>query len=265
MSPQSLAGYRVLVTRPVRQAQVLCQLVARAGGTALHVPTLRIEEIEFNNTLATTLAGLDAFDLAIFTSANAVERGLTLVGARGLPPSLKLAAIGRATSCALASTGYTGTLVPTQHFTSEALLEQAEMQEVVGKNILIFRGSGGREVLGERLAARGAKVSYAEVYRRVLPWEEAVRLNRFLSQAGLDLVMTTSQESLTNLVHMTWPALRESLKGVPIVAGGERVSAAAREAGFATVITAEDPTDQTMFDTLLNWVSSKQCLKDGGP
>ena len=38
-----------------------------------------------------------------------------------------------------------------------------------GKRVLIFRGDGGREQLGDTLAARGALVDYVACYRRAKP------------------------------------------------------------------------------------------------
>ena len=70
---------------------------------------------------------------------------------------------------ALARHGIHDVISPPLRFDSEALLELPQLTDVNGRRVIIFRGDGGRELLGETLAARGASVEYVSCYRRGRP------------------------------------------------------------------------------------------------
>jgi uroporphyrinogen-III synthase len=199
-------------------------------------------------------ARLNDFDIAIFVSVNAVEQGLTLVHRHGgLPSHLKIAAVGQRTAEALRRHGDGIDIQAPPPYNSEALLASAELQSLEGKRIVIFRGSGGRELLADTLRQRGAEVAYAEVYRRVKPGGKLVDTVR---QAGeIDLVMVTSQDGLRNLVEMAeLEARREWLLNKQLVAISARVAHLADELGFKhRALAAEQATDEAMVAACAAW------------
>ena len=105
---RSLNGLGVLVTRPEQQAGPLCQLIEQHGGIAIRCPTLLIAEPHDWTPALAIFNRLADYDLAIFTSVNAVDRALPRIQERGgFPTRLELAAIGRATARALERYGVT--------------------------------------------------------------------------------------------------------------------------------------------------------------
>jgi uroporphyrinogen-III synthase len=227
-----LAGVRVLVTRPAHQAEQLCRLIEGAGGTAVRLPLLTIEP----STRAAEARRLLAAprELWILTSANAVRHALPLIG--DWPP--RLAAIGPATAAALAAAGQDASR-PLTGSSSEALLALPELQQIAGRLILVVTGEGGLQLLEQGLAARGALVERAEVYRRVpLPYPPdavAAALRRS------DVVLVTSGESLEHLVRLTPEGARASLLRKPLVVPGARVVEKARELGFSQPPRVAEP------------------------
>jgi uroporphyrinogen-III synthase len=121
-----------------------------------------------------------------------------------------------------------------------------------GQQVLIVRGEGGRPLLGDSLRARGAKVGYAEVYRRVRPQADIAPLIARWS-GEIDLVTATSAELLDNLVGMLgeagWPLLRRT----PLLVISERMRDAAERLGFETILLAPGADDASLLDAICSW------------
>ena len=170
MADRPLTGKSIVITRPAQQAQELAAMIREAGGVPVLFPVLEIRDVEDLKPLLELISRLPGFDLAVFISPNAVNKAMNLITARGgLPRGILCAAIGRGSVKELARFGVTDAIAPSRRFDSEALLELPQLSEVRGKKVVIFRGDGGRELLGDTLAARGARVEYAECYRRGRP------------------------------------------------------------------------------------------------
>lgn len=66
-----------------------------------------------------------------------------------------------------------------------------QLQDVEGKNILILRGVGGRELINSHLTNLGANVQYLEVYQRHLIPIPSHSFEEW-RQKGVDTVVVTS-------------------------------------------------------------------------
>jgi uroporphyrinogen-III synthase len=250
MSRLGLAGRRVVLTRPAGQAEHLAALIRAAGGEPVLFPALEILELADLRALAALIDRLDAFDLAIFISANAVNKGLAQVRARrGWPPGLRVATVGRGSERALRSNGFDAVILPTQGYDSEALLALPELKDVAGKRVVIFRGEGGRELLAETLAARGAAVEYAECYRRGRPKADAAPLLELWRQRRLDALTVASAEALVNFGAMLGEAGAQCLKATPLFVPHARIAAVARGMGVQTVVLT-DSGDEALVAAL---------------
>lgn len=257
-----LRGVRVLVTRPAHQAEPLARKIETAGGEAVRLPTIEIVAPTDTAALHALLQRLPEFTIAIFISANAVRQFLPLVRARGgVPPGLRLAAVGQATRRRMRDEGFDNILAPTERFDSEALLELLPSAVVAGKNILIVRGEGGHKKLGETLAARGARVAYAECYRRVPPRQpDTINLER-LRRGEIDILVLTSIEGARNLCTLVGASGRARLLATPAVVVSTRLAQTCRELGFhAELITATQASDAAILDALRAWRARQNSL-----
>lgn len=232
-----LIGIHVLVTRPAHQAGSLAKSIAAAGGDPVLFPVLEIQDTEHLAPFLELIGRLDEFDLAIFVSPNAVNKAMQAICARrALPATLKIAAVGSGTALALEVFHVSGVIVPTVRFDSEALLDMPGLQQMEGKRVIIFRGDGGREFLGESLAKRGAIVTYAECYRRVRPKVDIAPLLQLWKSGSMDAVTITSSEGLHNLCEMVGESGRVWLRKTPLFTSHERIAEIARKSGFDRVI-----------------------------
>lgn len=239
-----------MVTRPAHQAQAFARMIREAGGRPILFPTIEIRNIDDPRPFLRIVDRLDAFDLAVFVSPNAVERALGLITARReFPRRLQVAAVGGGSVRALERFGITGVTAPEGRADSEALIELPQFSTMHGKRVVIFRGAGGRELLGATLGERGATVEYAECYRRVKPELDAASLLEIWVRKGVDAVTATSGEGLRNFAEMIGSAGRERLADTPLFVPHPRIAEAAHELGVRRVIVT-GPGDDGMVTGL---------------
>ncbi|MFN7087616.1 MAG: uroporphyrinogen-III synthase [Burkholderiales bacterium] len=257
-SARPLAGRGIVITRPAHQAQPLAELVRAAGGNPIFFPVLEILDAGDLKPLTALIDRLDEFDLAIFISPNAVNKAMNLIAARrALPAGLRIAAIGQGSVRELRHFGITDVIAPQKKFDSEALLELPQLKAVTGSRVVIFRGDGGRELLGDTLAARGAQVEYAECYRRGRPNLDAAPLMRAWARDELHAITVTSSEGLRNLFDMIGKLGQTWLRRTPLFVPHPRIAAAARELGLTIVIETE-PGDEGLVAQLRQYFGDRQ-------
>jgi uroporphyrinogen-III synthase len=233
-----LCGRGVLITRPREHAERLARAIRDAGGEPILFPAIEIAPPGDPQPLARIIARLDEFEVAIFISETAVAKGCEAVLAkRSWPQALRAAAVGAGTAAELERRGFRSVLAPTRGADSEALAALPELRDVHGKAIVVFRGEGGREWLRGELVARGARVEYAECYRRLKPAVSDLDalLDRW-RQGGVDAVSITSAEGLSNLFELLGAAGQERLRVTPVFVPHPRIADRARELGVLDVV-----------------------------
>ena len=234
-----LAGKTIVVTRPRAQAGPLAEAIAALGGEPLIFPLLEIASAIDPQPLATAVARLADYSLAIFISPNAIAYALPAILARGpWPAGLQPAAVGQGTVKALAAHGIAGCVAPRERFDSEALLELPELAagRVVGKRVAIFRGDGGRELLAETLRARGAEVDCITCYRRSGPADGVAPLLAAWRAGKLDALTVSSSEGLRYLVDLLDAEGRSHLQKTPVFVPHARIAENARALGLSNII-----------------------------
>ncbi|PPD28938.1 MAG: uroporphyrinogen III synthase HEM4 [Methylomonas sp.] len=250
-----LNGALILVTRPAAQAENLCQLLESAGGKAFRFPTLDIQATALDtNQLQKALNS----QWLIFTSTNAVDFALQAFSGKMAELNfLQLAAVGQATANALQQANLTVNCVPATDFSSEGLLAEPAMQQVVGQQITIVRGVGGREKLAQTLTSRGAKVGYLEVYCRSCPETNCMQVVQAIRNNLLQAITITSGEALQNLLSMLDESSAVLLRKLPLVVASERIRHLAHELGFTQIVVSLQPTDAAILETLTTLLSGE--------
>ena len=249
---QPLAGIGVLVTRPEHQSHRLAELIRSLGGEPLLFPAIEIVA-QPDAATAPVLKRLALFDLAIFISPNAARLAMQRIAqAGGLPGGLRLAALGPGTAAELKKFGVREMITPEADFDSEALLEAMSGLQFAGKSVVIFRGQGGRELLGESLRQRGAEVEYVECYRRARPRHDLAELMPQWQRGRLGACLATSSEIVINLFDMAGEACRPWLCQTPMFVSHPRVAATAFVFGIRTVFVA-GTGDDALASGLETW------------
>jgi uroporphyrinogen-III synthase len=239
---------KILVTRPAHQAEPLCTLIAAEGGQAIRLPVIEIVDVEDQSPLRHCRTHLNEIDIAIFISTNAVEKTLpTLLESGNLPTHLQLIGVGQRTVEALTTRGLPAHCPPPP-YNSEAVLTMPQLQPatVQNKQIVIFRGEGGRELLAETLQQRGAKTTYVNVYRRHQPPVP----NWLNDQLPVDIIIITSGEGLQNLFTMLTG--QEWLPHTPLVVMSQRLVTEAQQLGSqAPIWIAPTASDEGLLSATL--------------
>ncbi|MFZ5524178.1 MAG: uroporphyrinogen-III synthase [Pseudomonadota bacterium] len=249
----ALTGLKIVVTRPRDQAVQLMQRIEQAGGVPLLFPLLDIAPVQDTRVLHEQIARLARFDLAIFISPNAVRYGMAAISAVGpLPPLLKIATVGQGSAKALRESGIANVMAPAERFDSEGLLALPELQDVSGWRVMIFRGDGGRELLGNTLRERGATVEYAACYQRSNPQQDIGTL----VSAAPDAITVTSSEALGYLWQMLDDGAQAALRDTPLFVPHERIAGLARQQGWHQVLLTGSG-DDGLLSALAAWAHQR--------
>ena len=256
-----MTGMRVLVTRPIAQAQAMIELLREHGFEVQHQPCLAIVPVEPQSEDGLQskqwAMDLDTFDHVIVISTNAAQYWLDLVHDYWpqWPLGVRWWAMGEATQAQLVAADIDAGR-PSVGDTSEALLADLLPQIKSHDKVLIVRGCGGRETLSDALVAAGAKVDYAQCYQRKVPnisSEQLSSLDRFAPQA----VILQSGETLGNfdllLSNQHWCHKQHTVLVLP----SARVASQAETLGYRTLLISSSASNQSMCDTLLQKTQQK--------
>jgi uroporphyrinogen-III synthase len=240
MTPHSLAGKRIVITRPPHKAASFAERLRDLGAEPVLIPTITIQPPTYPAPLDRALFNLERYDWVIFTSANAVPFVWTRFEALGMDPARidwpAVAVIGPATGQALAVRGVTAALMPEQHV-AEALFETLNHHtDLAGLSILLPQGNLARPVLADLLREAGASVDAVVAYKTVQPDMAPDWFSK-----PVDAITFTSSSTVQNFVTMFDDPL--AVVGRALVACIGPVTAnTARDLGLPVHVIAEPHT-----------------------
>ncbi len=242
----TLNGINVLITRPLDQAERLCQLIVAHGGNPILFPTINIVSQAPTPEQLAPIQSEPPADIIIFVSANAVNPSLdwsTLI------QNAKVIAIGPGTERALVAQNIAVDQVPDE-YGSEGLLTLESLKNVEDKKIAIFKGEGGRRLLAETLIERKAHVIEVDTYRRERPKVHHEKIDSMI-QAGAEALICTSPMSLENLVSCFETRARAWLFKQNLFVISSKMEHIAQKLGFQSIVTAKNATDDAVLEALL--------------
>lgn len=249
MSAGPLSGRGVVITRPQDHAAALAERIRNAGGEPILFPTIEILAPENPDAVSRVIASLQSFQIAVFISPTAAVRGGAMVkAARPWPAGLRVAAVGEGTAKALREQGFGDVLSPSVESDSEALAALPDLQDLRGRSVVVFRGQGGREWLRATLESRGARVEYAECYRRARPQSDPRELLARWQSGGVEAVSITSSEGLANLFAMLGPTGGGYVRATPVFVPHPRIEAAARRLQVRDIIVTGRGDERTVAE-----------------
>lgn len=250
-SSSRLAGVQVLLTRALRDSQVLGDILAAHGAEVSLLPAIGIEPPEDFDPLDRALFDLASYDWIAFASRNAVRATLGRLSALGLslPPGLAVAAVGRSTAAELSNAGIEVACVPEVE-TAEGMVTAMEQRGVAGVRVLLPAGDRSRPDLRRRLEAAGARVDAVIAYRTAIPANADTALLEAVRRGEMDVIVLASPSAVENL--QTLLAAPEPLVRAKLVCIGPTTAAAARVLGFEPAAVASHPSADGLADAILS-------------
>ena len=246
-----LAGWYVISLRPSGGHAPVRRAAAALGARVFPVSTLKLVTMDAGPALPAALA----CPVVVFTSPAAVEF------AQG-PQPLRLRAgqrwlaVGSGTAHALRRAGIGDAAVPEGRADSDGLLAMPGLQALAGVDVGLVTAPGGRGLIGETLAQRGACVRLAEVYRRVAVAPSPARLRRLDDLPEASALLVSSGEAFDGLWSRLSPAARLRLRARPVVASSPRLAAMLASQGFGAIVLADGAAPSRLLAALAADVGS---------
>ncbi|QEH46540.1 uroporphyrinogen-III synthase [Aggregatibacter actinomycetemcomitans] len=243
----------VLVTRPDERGQQLVDMLAKAGVVAIHLPLFRIESGAELNELPNKFAQLKSGDYVFAVSKSAVDFAFKTLTATGFlwRWDLHYFTVGQGTAQYFTAMTEMPVHYPTAQENSEGLLQLSAMRDLSDKTVLILRGNGGRELFAEQAQQRGANVEIVECYRREPIVYNNAEQTSICKRAGIQTIVATSAEILTQLVDFVPQNEHNWLKSCQLITVSERIAHLAEALGWQNVVISPRADNQTLLQTLL--------------
>lgn len=233
---------RVLVTRPVDQAEELEAALRACGVDAVSVPTVAIDrEAAAANLDAMLDGGLADAEWLVITSANGAAALADRLAETGhaIPPHVKIAAVGPATAESLGCSGLRVDHVPARYLTV-AIADG--LGDVDGRRVVLARADAATPDLSHALLERGADVVEVVAYRTVEgPGTSRDHLRAAL-QRDMDGVTFTSSSTVRGLLRLASPTDRQRARALPAFCIGPVTAETASRLGFDVCAVAQEHT-----------------------
>lgn len=250
---------RVLITRPGQRARALVQAIEAQGAEPTTLSVMRQEPVAETQAMRNAWLDFDQFDKVVVISPFAAEclaEGLDRYWPQ-LPLGPAFYAVGRATADVLHERLGVRVRVPTDagEDSSEALLSLGSLRQLAGQKVLLAAGEGGRPLLADALASRGAKLTRLALYRRVLLPPDAMG-ERLLARGDFAALVVSSGEILEHLAGWCGQATLNQ----PLIVSSQRLATLARSLGFFDPRVARGATPAVLAKAV-----AEACdLKDAG-
>lgn len=239
----------LLVTRPASQAAELVGALRSHGVESVCVPTVAIDRSSAAATLDRMLATLDGADWLVLTSANGAEAlaARLALSDRGLPPGVRVAAVGPATAATLADAGIRVDHVPEAYLTVEIA---SGLGDLAGRRVVLARADAATPDLREALIARGASVEEVVAYRTIEGPAASRDPLRHALHRDLDGLTFTSSSTVRGLLRLASAVDRSRARSLPAYCIGPVTAATARRAGFHVAAVAAEHTAGGLADAV---------------
>ena len=240
----------VLICRPGERGEALAAALRERGENVESLNVMQLEALPETPEMRRIWLDIDQYHKIIVISpfaATCLSEALDRFWPQ-LPIGIDYYSVGSATAATLYDQLGVRVHVPdlsAGEDTSEALLALASLQQLAHQRILLVAGEGGRSLLAESLAKRGAKVTRVAVYRRTYhPLAPALQTR--LSSGNYRALIVTSSELLEHLAK--W--CNQAALNQPLIVSSRRLATLAGILGFCDLKVASGATPAALIAAL---------------
>jgi uroporphyrinogen-III synthase len=248
-------GRNILVPRASNQAGELSTIIRNKGGNPIEIPVIKITPTKHIDDLDRRIRSLDTYDWVVFSSVNGVGGVFERIFAMGLDAeifrSIKIGAIGPATTKALTSHGVNVALEPLK-YVSESMVAEFANIGVKDNSILHFSAETTRNVLYEGLTRSGALVTQVSVYSTSTETESRSMLADVLTNNRIDIITFTSSSAVKGFLELLDG--RDPLVNVIIACIGPITANTATENGLDVHVVAKVSTISGLISEILDYI-----------
>lgn len=257
LTPNSLTGKTVLITRSVGQSSQFAELLQQTGATVLEMPALEIGPPSSWDALDQAIAHLHSFDWLILTSTNGVDYFFERLAAQGKDArslaGVNIAVVGKKTANSLTQRGLQPDFIPPDFVADSMITHFPEADYLTGKKILFPRvESGGRDVLVKEFTDKGAIVTEVAAYQSRCPEAIAPDALTALEQGKVDIITFASSKTV-QCFHQMLGASNSQLNHICIASIGPQTSAACDRLLGRVDIEAEEYTLEGLVQAIVQW------------
>ncbi|MDF2184827.1 uroporphyrinogen-III synthase [Grimontia hollisae] len=247
----------VLVVRPAPACYELVETLNQSGIKALPAPLLSFSEGKDLPVLTNTYRRLPSGSVVVAVSPRAIEYTQQQFRNDNTAwrDDLHYVAVGEKTAQVwLEESGINALQPPTED--SEGMLSLSVFGEPEHLEVLILRGNGGRALLGNTLASRGAKVHYFEAYQRHWTSDSLLSLAMQWQAENVDTLVVTSGEQLSLLCQTISESNQQWLRECHILVPSKRIYNQAIGLGFNTIRCVNSASNTALFHALNEMINS---------
>lgn len=249
-----LFGKRILVTRAREQASYFSELIEKAGGEAIEVPTIKIASPSDKTPLINAIKSASNYNWIIFTSVNGVkaffdEMKINHIDIRSLG-NVKICAIGPKTKEILEAKGLIVDVMP-EKFVAESVLESLKPLINPGEKILLPRSDLARTILVDVLKEMKAEVDEVIAYQTVKENLVDDELLEKLNNKSIQIITFTSSSTVHNLMDLIKD--KSILEGIILASIGPVTSNTLKEYGLKPQIEAKEYTIDGLFSEIIDY------------
>ena len=254
VTPKSLAGKRIVITRSAAQSETLARELSARGAIPVVIPLISFADPEDFGPLDAALAEIERFDWMILTSAQAVhavaKRGeklkLSLIHLGSKP---RIACVGPVTAETARRAGFRVEYVAETH--SGAGLADELGNRLQGSKIFLPRSDRANPDLPSALSRYGAEVTEVIAYRTLRPSAVDERQLREIAEGGTEAVLFFSPSAVQHFGELLGSEQFRALQDrLAITAVGPVTAHALREAGVRRLVISADTSAAAVVEAL---------------
>lgn len=240
----------VLICRPGERGEVLAAALREQGADVEQLDIMQLEPLPETPAMRQIWLDIDQYHKIVVVSpfaAHCLCEAFDRYWPQ-LPMGIAYYSVGGATARTLFEQLGVRVHIPapqTGEDTSEALLALASLQKCDHQRVLLIAGEGGRTLLADTLAERGASVTRLTAYRRVMQ-PPSPALQARLAAGNYCALIVTSGELLEHLAN--W--CDQVALNQPLIVSSRRLATLASTLGFCNLRVASGATPAALTAAL---------------